>query len=98
VAQRFLAGYLPFAYGRVDLAAINGITPTLRSRLLGRAQLTPAERRRRPRVVSLQTTATTPTFVVATAVIEDGGVTTYRLRFTLEGRAGRWLVSGVQEG
>ena len=96
VAQRFLAGYLPFAYGRVDLAAINGITPTLRSLLLGR--LTPAERRRRPRVVSLQTTATTPTFVVATAVIDDGGVTTYRLRFTLERRAGRWLVSGLQEG
>ncbi len=99
VAQRFLAGYLPFAYGRGELAAINGITPTLRRQLLlGRAQLTPAERRRRPRVVSLQTTATTPTFVVATAVIDDGGVTTYRLRFTLEGRAGRWLVSGVQEG
>lgn len=98
VAQRFLAGYLPFAYGRADLAAVNGITPTLRSLLLGRAQLTPAERRRRPRVVSLQTTATTPTFVVATAVIDDGGVTTYHLRFTLEGRAGRWLVSGVQEG
>ena len=98
VAQRFLAGYLPFAYGRGELAAINGITPALRSRLHKRAQLTPVERRRRPRVVSLQTTATTPTFVVATAVIDDGGVTTYRLRFTLEGRAGRWLVSGVQEG
>ena len=73
--------------------------PALRRQLLHkRAELTPVERRRRPRVVSLQTTATTPTFVVATAVIDDGGVTTYRLRFTLEGRAGRWLVSGVQEG
>ena len=60
--------------------------------------VTPVERRRRPRVVSLQTTATTPTFVVATAVIDDGGATTYRLRFTLEGGAGRWVVSGLQEG
>jgi hypothetical protein len=62
------------------------------------AELTPVERRRHPRVVSLKTTATTPTFVVATALIDDGGVTSYRLRFTLEGGAGRWLVSGVQEG
>ena len=99
VAERFLAGYLPFAYGRGGALAISGITSALRRQLLHkRAELTPVERRRRPRVVSLQTTATTPTFVVATAVIDDGGVTTYRLRFTLEGRAGRWLVSGVQEG
>ena len=99
VAERFLAGYLPFAYGRGGALAISGITSALRRQLLHkRAELTPVERRRRPRVVSLQTTATTPTFVVATAVIDDGGVTTYRLRFTLEGGAGRWLVSGVQEG
>ena len=99
MAQRFLAGYLPFAYGRGGARAISGISSALRRQLLHkRAELTPVERRRRPRIVSLQTTATTPTFVVATAVIDDGGVTTYRLRFTLEGRAGRWLVSGVQEG
>jgi hypothetical protein len=99
MAERFLAGYLPFAYGRRDASAISGITPALRQQLLEtRAELTPVEPRRRPRVVSLQTTATTPTFVVATAVIDDGGVTTYRLRFTLEGGTGRWLVSGVQEG
>jgi hypothetical protein len=99
VAEQFLAGYLPFAYGRGGALAVSGITSALRSQLLNkRAEMTPAERRRRPRVVSLQTTATTPTFVVATALIDDGGVTTYRLRFTLERRAGRWLVSGIQAG
>ena len=99
VAERFLAGYLPFAYGRGSALAIRGITPALRRQLLRqRAQLTPVERRRRPRVVSLQTIGTTPTFVVATAVIDDGGVATYRLRFTLELRAGRWAVSSVEEG
>ena len=99
VAARFLAGYLPFAYGRGGALAIRGITPALRRELLGqRAQLTPVERRRRPRVVSLQTIGTTPAFVVATAVIDDGGVTTYRLRFTLEREAGRWAVSSVAEG
>ncbi|HWD70514.1 MAG TPA: hypothetical protein VG293_09970 [Solirubrobacteraceae bacterium] len=99
VAERFLAGYLRSAYGRDGARAVSGITSALRRRLVHeRAELTPVERHRRPRVVSLQTTATTPKFVVATAVIGDGGVTTYRLRFTLDGRAGRWLVSGVQEG
>jgi hypothetical protein len=98
VAEHFLAAYLPFAYGRASARAVTGITPALRSQLLrGRAQLTPVERRRRPRVVSLQTVGTTPTFVVATAVIDDGGVTTYRLRFTIVGAAGRWAVSGVED-
>ena len=99
VAEHFLAGYLSFAYGRRGAVAIGGITSALRRQLLRTpAEVTPVERRRRPRVVSLQTTATTPTFVVATAVIDDGGVTTYRLRFTLEGGSRRWQVSGLQEG
>jgi hypothetical protein len=99
VAKRFLAGYLPFAYGRGSGLAIRGITPALRRELLAqRAQLTPVERRRRPRVVALQTVGTTPTFVVATAIIDDGGVATYRLRFTLSRSAGRWAVSSVEDG
>ncbi|MGZ4287773.1 MAG: hypothetical protein ACXVH3_27730 [Solirubrobacteraceae bacterium] len=99
VAARFLAGYLPFAYGRGSALAIRSITPALRRELLRqRAQLTPVERQRRPRVVSLQTIATTPTFVVATAAIDDGGVATYRLRFTVQREAGRWAVSSVEDG
>jgi hypothetical protein len=98
VAARFLAGYLPFAYGRDSASAVSGVTPALRRQLLRQgAQLTPAERRRRPRVVSLQTVGTTPVFVVATAAIDDGGVATYRLRFTLQGGGGRWAVSSVEE-
>jgi hypothetical protein len=31
-------------------------------------------------------------------MIEDGGVSTYRLRFTLQRQAGRWAVSSVQDG
>jgi hypothetical protein len=99
VAARFLAGYLPFAYGRGSAVAIRGITPALGRELLRqRAQLTPVERRRRPWIESLQTIGTTPAFVVATAVIDDGGVTTYRLRFALQREADRWAVSSVAEG
>jgi hypothetical protein len=99
VAEWFLAGYLPFAYGRGSALAIRAATQALRRQLLSqRAQLTPVERRRRPRVVALQTIGTTPVFVVATAVIDDGGLATYRLRFTLSRATGRWAVSSVEEG
>jgi hypothetical protein len=40
----------------------------------------------------------TPGFVLATATVDDGGIAAYRLRFALQGRDGRWLVSSVQEG
>jgi hypothetical protein len=99
VGERFLAGYLRFAYGRGSALAVSGVTPALRRELMRqRAQLTPVERRRRPRVVSLQTIGTTPTFVVARAVIDDGGVGAYPLRFTLEHGGGRWAVSSVEAG
>ncbi len=78
---------------------MKGVTPGLRSQLITqRAQVTPAERGRHPRVVSLAAVGTTPGFVVATATVDDGGIAAYRLRFTLQEQTGRWLVSGVQEG
>jgi hypothetical protein len=99
VAERFLAGYLPFTYGRGSALAVTGVTPAVRRQLvLDRGHPTPAERHRHPRVVSLQTVGTTPAFVVATAVIDDGGLATYGLRFTLQRGAGRWAVSSVEEG
>ncbi|MGO9751975.1 MAG: hypothetical protein ACLP8S_21630 [Solirubrobacteraceae bacterium] len=99
LARRFLVSYLQFAYGRGSAGSVNGVTPGLRSQLIAqRAQATPAERGRHPRAVSLATIGTTPGFVVATATIEDGGITAYRLRFTLQEQADRWLVSSVQEG
>ncbi len=99
LARRFLVSYLEFAYGRGSAVGVRGVTPGLRGQLIAqRAQATPAERGRHPRVVSLATLGTTPGFVVATAKMEDGGIAAYRLRFTLQERAGRWLVSSVQEG
>lgn len=98
-AERFLAGYLPFAYGRGRAATIAGVTPALSRQLLQeRVAVPPAERGRQPRVVSLQTVGTTPGFVVATAVIDDGGLSTYRLRFILQRSSGAWAVSSVVGG
>ena len=99
VAARFLVSYLQFAYGRESAGSVKGVTPGLRNQLIThRAQATPAERGRHPRVVSLSTVGTTPGFVVATATIEDGGIAAYRLRFIVQAQAGRWLVSTVQAG
>ena len=54
VARRFLLSYLKFAYGRARAASVEAVTPGLRSQLMrDRAQVTPAERARHPRVVSL---------------------------------------------
>jgi hypothetical protein len=73
--------------------------PALRNQLVReRAQMTPAERQRHPRVVSLRVVGIMPDFVAAAAAVADGGIATYPLRFTLQRSAGRWSVSSVLEG
>jgi hypothetical protein len=98
-AQQFLRSYLSFAYGRVRALVLTPVTPALRHQLVReRGRLTPAERRRDPRVVWLRVVRIMPDFVAATAAVTDGGIATYPLRFTLKRSAGRWSVSGLQAG
>jgi hypothetical protein len=98
-AERFLGTYLPFAYGRARALALSSVMPAFGRQLVrDRAQVTPVERRRRPRVVSLRVVGLTPGFALATVIVDDGGLAAYLLRFELQGGAGRWAVSGVQEG
>ena len=99
VAGRFLAGYLPFLYGRGSARSIDGVTPDLRRQLIRAPGLvTPVERHRQPRVVSLTAIGQAPTAVLATALVADGGVTAYALRITLRSSRSGWLVSGVDGG
>lgn len=99
VASRFLEGYLPFVYGRASAGSVPAVEPALRGRLRSQtAVVTPAERRRHPRVLSLEVAGQASGVALATALIADGGITTYALRITLkEGRSG-WLVSAVDGG
>jgi hypothetical protein len=98
-AAQFLAGYLPFAYGRAPARSVNAVAPALRGQLTGRrAQLTPVERRHRPRVVSLEAVGQAPGVALATAMIDDSGITTYPPRLTVQRVAGAWLVSDVDGG
>jgi hypothetical protein len=98
-AERFFAGYLPFAYGRASARAVRALTPGLRRQLIREhAQPTPSERHRHPGVVSLEAAGQATGVVLATAMVEDGGITTYPLRLTVRRVAGAWLVSGVDGG
>jgi hypothetical protein len=98
-AERFLGSYLSFAYGRARPPGVTPVTPALRSQLAREhAQITPVERHRRPHVVSLRVVGIMPGFAAATAAVEDGGIATYPLRFTLQRSAGRWSVSSVLAG
>ena len=101
-AERFLGSYLSFAYGRArapSVTPVTPVTPALRNQLAREhAQITPVERRRQPRVVSLRVVGMTPGFVLATAMVDDGGIAAYPLRFTLQESGDRWAISSVQEG
>jgi hypothetical protein len=96
-ARRFLRSYLRFAYGGSSARSVKPVAPGLRRALLdGRGGVAPAERHRRPHIVSLQTVATATGFAVATATVDDGGAVAYQLRFSLRDRADRWSVSDRQ--
>jgi hypothetical protein len=94
-----LAGYLRFAYGKAPASAVRGGAPALRRQLQGqRALVAPVERRRHPRVVSLMATAQERGVVLATALVDDGGIANYAVRVTLRDTRSGWLVSAVDGG
>jgi hypothetical protein len=95
-AGRFLASYLRFAYGRAPARSVVPVSPAVRDQLLrGGASVTPAERRRHPRVVSLQVGAESGGLARGTGLVEDGGVTSYAVRITLRSEGTGWFVSAV---
>lgn len=99
IATRFLERYLPFVYGRASAKSVRGVTPALRRELTREtAQVTPAEHGRHPRVASLAVVGQAPRVVLATALVEDGGVTAYALRITLQEGSSGWLASAVDGG
>jgi hypothetical protein len=74
------------------------MTRALRAQPTRTLLVTPVERRRHPRLVSLTGVGRAVRVVLATALVADGGITTYALRITVrEGRTG-WLVSSVDRG
>lgn len=91
-AQRFLAGYLRYLYGHGPARRIQAADRRL-VRRLGRVRprVSPATRRRRPRVIELRVRRV-GTGAVARAVIDHGGVARYPIELALIARSGRWVV------
>jgi len=74
-------------------------TPALLARLTGgEARVTHTERDRRPRLLSLVATAQGPELVLATAVVKDGGITSYALLITVRDGPAGWRVGDVDDG
>ena len=95
-AVRFLGSYLRFAYGRAPARSVTTVSPAVRDQLThGGASITPAEGRRRPRVVSLQVMTETAGHAHATALVEDGGVTSYAVLVALRRERLGWVVSAI---
>ena len=72
-ARRFLAGYLPFTYGRRPARRIDNATTALRHRLeQQRPRVPAAERRRTPRLELLQSDSVGRDRAELVAVVDDG--------------------------
>jgi hypothetical protein len=98
-AISFADSFLPVVYGRAPASSVTGATPALRGELArAGAWVTPAERERHPRVLSVRAFGGAPGFVLATAWVSDGGISTYALRIVVQQGPGRWLVSDVVGG
>ena len=78
-ARRFLAGYLPYTYGRAHASTIRSATPALRRRLAAQRPRVPVhERSRTPRVVLVQSDSVGHEHAEFVALVSDG-----RRRYTV---------------
>jgi hypothetical protein len=94
-ARRFLAGYLPYTYGRRAAARIAPASPALRRRLASeRPRVPPAERRRRPRLLLLQADSVGRSRAELRAQVADGA-RRYTVPLELRRTAAGWVVTGL---
>lgn len=95
-AERFLAGYLGYAYGHTTASQIKDASQSLiRSLESQPPRVPPAARARRPRVISLRATAAPAGEVTLNATVNDGGLIDYTVGLTLTRESGRLLVTGL---
>jgi hypothetical protein len=96
-ARVFLAGYLPFSYGRGSARRIRAAGAGLRARLAAERPRVPArERRRRARVLLLQLDAADPSGAGVRALVDDRA-RRYSVVLTLARVGGAWRVTRVGE-
>jgi hypothetical protein len=96
-AERFLAGYLGYAYGHTTASRIEDASRSLIASLASQPpRVPPAARARRARVISLRATAAPAGEVALSATVNDGGLIDYTVGLTLTRQGGRLLVTGLE--
>ena len=93
-----MRGYLRFAYGEAPASSVRAVGLSLRRQLTQRVLLAPAEQGRHPRVISLEASGQERGVVLATAIIDDGGIASYAVHVTVRETRSRWLVSTIDGG
>jgi hypothetical protein len=94
-ARRFLAGYLPYAYGQANARQIRTVSVQLRVRLAReRPRVSARERRRQPRVELLQAAGVSRRHAELVAVVSDGA-RRYTVPIELERTQAAWIVTDV---
>ena len=93
-ARRFLAGYLPYAYGQAS-RQIRAVSARLRLRLTrDRPRVSAREQRRRPRVELLQAEGVSRRHAELAALVNDGA-RRYTVPLELERTPAAWIVTDV---
>ena len=94
-ALRFLAGYLPYAYGQASAEQIRAVSDQLRRRLKReRPRVWARERRRRPRTELLQAEGVSRRHAQLAALVSDGA-RRYTVPLELERTSAGWTVTDV---
>jgi hypothetical protein len=96
-ARRFLAGYLPYSYGRRPATLIRSASAQLRRTLERDTPRVPLalQKKARPRLRGLQLSGITGQQVIMLARIDDGQ-SRYAALITVQRQGQRWAVSQVQ--
>jgi hypothetical protein len=94
-ARRFLAGYLPYAYGRASAGQIPAVSDQLRLRLTrDRPRIWARQRRRRPRVELLEAEGVSRRHAELAALVR-GGARRYTVPLEHERTSAGWTVTDV---
>ena len=96
-ARRFLAGYLPYSYGRQAATRIRSVAPELRRTLARQAPRVPPalQAKARPRLQGLTLSGIAGHQVIMLARIDDGQ-SRYAALLTVQGQGHRWAVTQVR--
>jgi hypothetical protein len=96
-ARRFLAGYLPYSYGRGSAEKIRFVSASLRRTLARQAPRVPPalQAKARPRLKDLRLSGIAGRQVIMLARIDDGQ-SRYAALLTVQRRGQRWAVSQVR--